>query len=269
MGDWVEKKSSGHVFVVRGKLGNVDVDAMVVPTDGHFTVEPRWNVLWPNEPDPGPRKPDAWGIGSVGQVRLSVPPQGAPDLWFIDVAVHWNETADDVIQKIVEGLDSIVEATSGKRATHGRSRPLVAIPTLGVSGGGLGEVRGQLVQRLLTGARKSAERHGVDVVIVAFEASDHAAFQYVRRAESSWLPSDLDSEAKHLAAKARSGDLALFVGAGVSMSSGLPSWDDLTAALMEKSPGLPIESGHTLNALDLAELISLEDANFGEMSSPS
>lgn len=178
------------------------------------------------------------------------------------MAVHGGETPDQVVEKIVTGVDKIISRTSGGPAAHGRTRPLVAITTLGVSGGGLGEVRGQLIRRLLAGARSSAERHGVDVVIVAYEPSDHAAFQYIRRSESKWLSTDLDRAAEHLAGKARSGDLALFVGAGVSMSSGLPSWDDLTKALMEMSPGEPLGSDHSLNALDLAELISIEDANF-------
>lgn len=121
---------------------------------------------------------------------------------------------------------------------------------------------GELIGQLLAGARASAARHGVDVVIVAFEASDHAAFQYVRRSDACWLPTDLDVAAQHLAGKARSSDLTLFIGAGVSMSSGLPSWDSLTAALMEKSPGKSLAPDHSLNALDLAELISLEDTNF-------
>lgn len=252
----------GHVFVARGKLQNVDADVVVVPTDGYFTVEPRWNGLWPDDPDVRSRRPSSWSIGSCEPIRPPRGRLGGPDLWFIDVAVHNGETPEQVISKIVVSVEKVLATCAGQSGGHGRSRPLVAIPTLGVSGGGLGGVRGELIRRLLAEARLSARRHGVDVVIVAYEPADHAAFQFIRRSSPPWLSADHDTAARQFAEKARSGDLALFVGAGVSMSSGLPSWGDLTEALMRKSPGLPVEPGHSLNALDLAELISLEDDNF-------
>jgi hypothetical protein len=84
---------------------------------------------------------------------------------------------------------------------------------------------------LLRTCRAVAESADVDVVIAAYNASDHAAFQHERRQSSSGLPEDLDEVARRIAERARRRELALFVGAGVSMSAGLPSWTALMGSL--------------------------------------
>lgn len=131
-------RSGGHVFVVRGKLQNIDADVLVIPTDGNFAVETTWRGLWGSDPGFRRRKPSGWGVGSCEPARTAESLAELPDIWFIDVAKHPDEEQNQVISKIVAGIAKIIEHSCTAKSSHGRQRPLVAIPTLGVSGGGPG-----------------------------------------------------------------------------------------------------------------------------------
>ena len=127
----------GHVFVARGSLESIDADAVVVPTDGQFLVENQWAGLWASAE--APSKPAGWGQKSVA--KWDPAPADRPAVWFIDVAVHQDESPDQVIQKIVVGVGEVFRGCADLPRQHGRKRPLVALPTLGVGLGGLNEVR--------------------------------------------------------------------------------------------------------------------------------
>lgn len=248
---------TGHVFVVQGRLESVDADVVVVPTDWNFTVEPAWSKVWP-DPHRPPSRPAGWGQGSVGRITDDSP--GCPHLWFIDVADDLTQTPDDTIAKIVDGVSVVIKESRLAPRNNNRVNPLVAIPTLGVRGGGLGSMRGRLIEQLLAVASSAAAQHEVDVVIVAYNPSDHAAFQHLRRKRPNPLAADLEKRARSIAEKAKSGELALFVGAGVSMSAGLPSWSALLDKLQVGDNKLDKSSG--LNDLDLAELLDSENPDF-------
>lgn len=249
--------TAGHVYVIHGRLETVDADVVVVPTDESFRLEKRWLPVLQGAHAGGTQKPINWQRGAVHSLPLDEP-DDTPQLWFIDVAQHQGESAEDTVAKIVDGVGRIIGASGGIVPHRNRQLPLIAIPTLGVSGGGLASVRGQLIRRLLQQARESAEQHEVDIVMVALNRADHAAFQHLRR-ELHPLSNDtaLDRTARSLATKARSGQLALFIGAGVSMSAGLPSWTDLLDTL-QRGMVDPLQEKSGLNELDIAELIERE-----------
>ena len=246
--------TAGHVFVIHGRLESIDADVVVVPTDEYFSVKPRWWPVFGLNRRVAPTKPAGWGRGSTAR---SPENPDSRTVWFIDVAVD-SANPNDTIDKIVGGVIEVIEASKTSTKSETRQLPLVAIPTLGVSGGGLSKVRGELIRRLLSESRRAAELHGVDVVIVAFKRADHAAFQHLRR-ELDPVVNDpnLNEHARSIAAKARSGELALFVGAGVSMSAGLPSWESLLTSLQQNLK-TPLEPQSGLNSLDIAELVSRE-----------
>jgi hypothetical protein len=81
--------------------------------------------------------------------------------------------------------------------------------------------------------REAADEHGYDIALVLRRPSDLAAAQRVRRAEGGgWvLPQTLRSLAEDLGERARAGELAVFVGAGVSAAAGLPTWERLLEEL--------------------------------------
>jgi hypothetical protein len=92
--------------------------------------------------------------------------------------------------------------------------------------------------------------------------SDLAAAQRVRRGEEdSWgLPRHLRDLAEDLGERARRGQLAAFVGAGVSAAAGLPTWEQLLDELAECSglTGELREGLARLPAQDAAALLARE-----------
>lgn len=236
----------GHTFVINGVLEALGWDSAIIPTDAIFDVTDIWRTaagLSKVEPWDGLR-PDGWTMGST--MRAKVPPgqKAWPTVWFLDVPSRRTDelghAAADCIRAMVneDGEGLLERAKDAKRA-----KPLIALPVIGVGGGGHGRERGAVIRGLLEGASVAAAETGVDVVIVARSRADYAALQHLRsmrvgeHAAGMPLHEDLLREAKDLGEKASKGELALFVGAGVSMSAGLPSWNSLITTLAE-SPDL-------------------------------
>lgn len=142
-------------------------------------------------------------------------------------------------------------------AGEGRIKPLMALNTIGVGGGGFDKVRGEVIDAMLTVCDDFVSRHDLDLVIGCASASDYAAFQNQRRSHNSFptLDADLREHGQRLAELARSGELALFLGAGVSMPAGLPSWWTLLVRLDERCGVTEAELLSLDSPLDQAELI--------------
>lgn len=126
-----------------------------------------------------------------------------------------------------------------------RERYLLAVPVLGTGGGYAGDMTGQIVDGLLTRLNEFvATRGDIDVVLVTADDATYAHAQVIRNqgflsgarrgASTGYGPHQypcfrlLSGSQQHyaaqLAAMASHRHLALFVGAGVSIGSGLPSW---------------------------------------------
>ena len=258
----------GHVFVVRGRIENLDHDAMVLPTDSAFWVTSKWAQALGGTPAVGQSRewqntvaglrPEDWERRGCGRAPESV--AALPLLhptWFVDVGryggdgEHWLRPFMDRVRAT---LADIAAAAVG--AGSGRPRPLVALPTLGVGDGGFGEMRGRVIDELLRVCEEATTGTEIDVVIVAADPSDHAAFEARRRASASvhelHLGPELVTTAIELAGRVRDGSLALFLGAGVSMSAGLPSWEGLIKDLSAKA-GVDVTG--VASPLDRAELL--------------
>ena len=243
----------GHVFVVQGRFQALVKDAVVVTTDASFTLEEHWRPVLGGA-DPARLRPEGWAEG--GRSFGHAP--GRRDLWFLDVA----HEADDSCERLMEALGGALEAiaASGLEASAGRALPLVAVPVPGIGGGGFRERAGAVIAALLQTLDDVVTHHDLDVVVVATTPAQLAAMQQERRRRPSWrLAPELLATAEAIGAAAASGHLALFLGAGVSVPAGLPSWaglvEEMRSLAVQRGADIPAERFRTLDVLDQTELL--------------
>ena len=182
--------------------------------------------------------------------------------------MHWVNTGSvpslaDVewlIEGVRQALDAAGDTVHEKPILNARVRPLVGLPLFGTGAGGYDAVRGEVLDAILTECEAAAGRHGYNVVIACWHRSDYAAFQarrLGRGTDSPALPGRLIAEARRLGDLARTGQLALFLGAGISQPAGLPSWAELIQRLAEDSPSYANRSEELqqIPAIDAARLL--------------
>jgi hypothetical protein len=181
------------------------------------------------------------GLSWSGDERvLEVPGDEPRRVWLVDTVDDRGGSRGGGLPWLLDGAREALAAVARREVpepANGRARRLVGLPALGTGWGAAAGERGALLQQLLPVLREAAEEHGFDVALVLRGPSDLAAAQRVRRAaEGGWdLPDHLQQLAKQLGEKARRGQLAVFVGAGVSAAAGLPTWEQLVAELATRS----------------------------------
>ncbi|MGY1773043.1 SIR2 family protein [Blastococcus sp. SYSU D00813] len=251
----------GHVFVVGADLTRLSCDDVLVPTGRTLRIAPSWRSLVPAElVTAEDRQGACLGLAWAGDERV-LRVDGDPCVWLVD-------TVDDEgrgLPWLLDGARQALAAVAARRVDrprHGRARRLVGLPALGTGWGGAAGTRGELLRQLLPVLREAAAEHGFDVALVLRSPSDLAAAQRVRRAQDGgWdLPGPLTGVAEELGRMARRGQLAVFVGAGVSAAAGLPTWEQLLDELAARS-GLDDELRAGLSRLpaqDAAALLARE-----------
>ncbi len=237
----------GHVFAVRGRLESIHCDAVIIPTDSSCRVEAIWDEARNGTNDP---------THIDGYTRAATA-EGRGGIWFVDVTDR-NEPSLDAMRRHLGGalaeISAVLAQPEPARVSH-RERPLVALPMLGVGGGGLRENTGDVILALLDTLDEAAE--AIDIAVVAFRESDFAALQWARRREHACHRLPHGECAKELAELARKKALSLLIGAGVSMGAGLPSWTGLLRACLPDAEKELVDGDEfkNLGALDQAEYI--------------
>ncbi|MFO0851836.1 MAG: SIR2 family protein [Gemmataceae bacterium] len=253
---------SGHVFIVRGDLRQLACDAWLIPASRSARPGDEWFLPGYD----GPRRGEPFADGGP-RVQPLPGPTGHPRPWVgrigsSDRPVGWY--ADGAAEFLDAAAAAIVAA--GRPPLFGRARPLLALPVVGTGRGGAAERAGEVVQELLPRLRAFADRPppggvGVDVALVCRDAATHAAAQAERARRPDWptdLTADRRAEADRLAGHALRGELALFVGAGVSMAAGLPGWAGLLDRLADRAGLSAVERAALAdlrNALDQATVV--------------
>nr|WP_090341737.1 SIR2 family protein [Mycolicibacterium malmesburyense]CRL71793.1 hypothetical protein CPGR_02086 [Mycolicibacterium malmesburyense] len=223
---------SGHLFVLRGDLTQLQCSAILVPCDHNWElIWEHWSELLPPErfeSSPwGARLRDGGGSGRIAEVAPSR-----------DRLIRLVVTADgrDDAQWVARGVVDAIKTLAGELSTPGgRFKPLIALPLVGTGAGGFREMRGILIRALLPALRSAAHDADVDVALVLRDDRDHAAIQGQRSTED-W-PAFSGEElaiADELGARAARRELSLFLGSGVSVPLGLPNWRQLLTEIAGK-----------------------------------
>lgn len=253
---------TGHLFVVGGDITRLHCDAWLMPTDDSFTLA--GDFAREGEKVRGRHRP--WAADE--QFRLLAPPAvGAPQVWLgrtgaVDAAPEWFG------ERAAAFVSTAAEAARNHAVTR-RSLPLLALPVIGTRyGGGDWREKGAILAELVSRLTAAAAEHEVDVALVTWGSSEgearaiYAAAQRARRehaepssANRALEPSLVDAAAA-IAQRARSGNLVLFIGAGVSAGAGLPTWQALLEDLAEKA-GFGEQERAALSALDPRDQASI------------
>ncbi|MCC3273279.1 SIR2 family protein [Arthrobacter zhangbolii] len=226
-----------HVFVTKGSLTNFACDAWLLPTDRTYSIAAHWRAAVPGLQDA--LIEDA-GFASGAMLAQPIHTWPADEPLPVLTAVPYSgiSSVDELIPPLREFICVAADTARRRRSEASREQsrpvPLLAMPLFGTGGGGAGLVKGDVIRLLLEETRSAAAEAGVDVVLVLANEKDFALAQELRKRQPEWwasLDREHQTEAARLAGHARDGKLVPFMGAGVSMSAGAPSWTELLSAL--------------------------------------
>ncbi len=260
----VTSAPSGHVFVVHGDITTLAVDAWILPTDEFAHIKSKnWKV---DGSEHGERRADFSAEFQQGRVYAEKLPwtagsPGVPVATAVPAAGIYS--VDDLRPRLRAGLKVAANVARDTVRSSG-AVPRIAMPTFGTSGGGGRHIVGAFLAAYLELAQECATAEGVDVVIVCQNKTSYHGLQILRCAAAAdrWWPAlddDKQRRAKDLARKARAGQLTPFMGSGVSVTSGLPSWAGLLEALRQQQTDLSDVTKDVfdqLSTLDRADLLA-------------
>lgn len=257
--------AESHLFVTMGNVLHLRCDAWLAPTDENLNFDPCWTDCVPGlsgaasvSAGPSFRDGTSFAVAAVDW------PEHEPLPVFTSVPIRGVRSADELRPRVAAFLQKAADAVSA-RPREGRAQtrrvPLLALPFFGTAAGGGDLQRGEIMRAILGTIVRELPLLGCDVVLVLQDEAAFALAQDIRRSNddrywSQLAPEHLD-QAKSLAAKARDGRLVPFMGSGVSVTAGAPSWEGLLDKLAE-SVGLDAglaEEFRKLSPLDQANIL--------------
>jgi hypothetical protein len=238
----------GHLFVIDGDLTRIACDAWLLPTDFRLSITKAWQDSL---------RPDDLGqpssAGSTSRLLRSRAADGSPD----DYVCRYVHSPKDgpaiffgkiggkgeagIRRAIGEFFEMARPAALQRAASEGR-RPLLALNAIATGRGGMKNRRAAALRALIERVDEllGEEFSDIDVVLVCWGPVAESAAQNIRR---ELMMEDLKSdprwqferqyhrrihrEAAKLANFLRSGDVSVFMGAGVSAGAGLKDWNSL------------------------------------------
>lgn len=249
-----------HVFVAMADILNLRCDAWLLPTDSRVKIEQHWLQGHPDLQAIAAASASAeFRAGGVlaEPIRPWDPADPLPIMTAVPDNGNWSPSA--VAVRLDEFVSSAVTALP---EPHGRPYALLALPFFGTLGGGAGSHLGAALRAILEACTDLSTRYRVDMVLVLKDRAAFSLAQKLRREAADGLPwssltNHLQEKARTLGRTAGEGHLVPFLGAGVSVSAGAPSWSQLLAKLRT---GIRLEEAEAdafqgLNLLDQAGVL--------------
>lgn len=230
--------TKGHVFVTMGDLLNFKSDAWLLPVDRRASPGTRWTKSLPGLADAIDADDNVQSIRDQSAfayaLRMWRDDRSIPVLTAVPMTGITD--ADELLPRFRAFLEVATAAVNERRVTSAdRARPpVLAAPFFGTGHGGGNIYRGAILRVLLKEAYQHAGEAGVDIVFVFQDPAAFALAQQQRReGDTAWsaLTPSLLTKAEELGEIARSGRLVPFMGAGISISAGAPTWNQLLGRL--------------------------------------
>ncbi|WP_347110159.1 SIR2 family protein [Paenarthrobacter sp. S56] len=228
--------TSPHVFVAMADILNLRCDAWLLPTDSSLRIEEHWmpaDSRLRELAHESASRDFRQGTTLAEAIRPWDKSKPLPVLTAVPIDGRWVSTA------VAQRIEAFV-ARSVEEVPLPAHRPyrLLALPFFGTDGGGAGQHLGAALRAILTASNELSNRYQVDIVLVLRDRAAYSLAQKLRRDENganSWsgLDAKLQEKAKELGLEARSGHVVPFLGAGVSVSAGAPTWKDLLQKLKD------------------------------------
>lgn len=251
----------GHVFVIKGDTRHFACDAYMWASDRALRPDGGWMNAGPDVEarlEASVRADYQAERRFTLPVELRDPASSEPRLILTAVPFTGVRDPDDIVPRVREFFE-IASVDAKRRRSMGSGSagvPLLAVPLFGVGGGGGAPVRGEIFKALYAESILAAARYGVDVAIVLRDPRDYDLAQSIRRAHHDPWPA-LDAAqvkaAQRLGAEALAQRIVPFMGSGISVSAGAPTWRALIEELAQRA-GLDVST-----AADLAKNHDLLD----------
>ncbi|MCY1675621.1 SIR2 family protein [Pseudarthrobacter sp. SL88] len=224
-----------HVFVAMADILNVRCDAWLLPTDSTVKIEKHWLRAHPELRSMAAASASAEfrdGSALAEPIRSWESVLPLPIMTAVPDDGTWGSAV------VAERLEAFVCAALMTMPVPPDRRPyrLLALPFFGTAGGGAGNHLGAALRAILDASAELASRYDVDIVLVLRDRAAFSLAQKLRREASDGSPwpslkPHLHAKAKSLGQTAGAGHLVPFLGAGVSVSAGAPSWGQLLDTL--------------------------------------
>ena len=247
-----EKHSSRHgqLFIIDGDLNQIRCDALLIPTNESFEMTGIW--------DRSLREGWFKRVGNLVApkwfvVKDPLEVENSYQLWFGNVGHRSPEDSEYV--RVAE--EFVRQAALSLRDS--KSSPILALNILGTGAGGKRNDKGHLLQLLVEQLTVTAVELSVDVILVCFGRKQYSAarraeqrVRQIQQSDSILDRPDVKSKVLELADLSLRNRLVHFIGAGVSSSAGLPSWQSLLNEIA-KSADLAPELRSRLHELDVRD----------------